>query len=683
MDEWNGTPPQSWSTIRATHAMRAPPTQPLREIAKRRGWMRHHRTDASAAAATATGDAAAAAAGSASSSKTLLRNLAVGAFGIAASASTAACAPFGFGGGSSSGKTPTADSSASAQTTSEIKPSRSNKSGANAAFDPEALERGAKALREINASPYATKVLELSRTQEQTRQSEFRAREAEANAAAAAHATEREKVMWSEQSRVEKERSQQAAQLKQYDDELARKRLATEHEQRRQRNAEMVKLQEEGVERQEAIKRATEEKIQRERRETERYRAELERENLRAKAIAEAEGRIAENRKNEDVIRRQMIAKVSAETEKAVKLVQETLALVGGGVNSILADRDRMMMFVGSATALAAGVYASREGARFGFRQLEKYIGQPSLIRETSRGSFWKPKPATTANAAGEGSEAKGILGDVVLGDKLQERVQRLAVSTANTKRHSAPFRNILFYGPPGTGKTMAAKRLARFSGLDYAVMTGGDVAPLGANAVTKLHETFDWASTSRKGLLLFIDEADAFLAKRGGDVAGKESRAALNALLYRTGEMNRDVALVLATNRPEDLDKAVLDRMDETVEIGLPDLEARKRMVKLYFDKLIVRGADAGDDKPAKSFFSGLFKRSVPDRPIPVKDITDADLDKVASATEGLSGREISKLLASVQASAHGSADGACTKAMLEEVTQTKLQENKKKAQW
>jgi ATPase family AAA domain-containing protein 3A/B len=37
-----------------------------------------------------------------------------------------------------------------------------------------------------------------------------------------------------------------------------------------------------------------------------------------------------------------------------------------------------------------------------------------------------------------------------------------------------------LLYGPPGTGKTMAAKRLARYSGLDYALMTGGDVAPLG-----------------------------------------------------------------------------------------------------------------------------------------------------------------------------------------------------------
>jgi ATPase family AAA domain-containing protein 3A/B len=643
----------------------------VREVAK------HDARFSTTARETADAAAHGAANAGSTSSTSAIRALAATTFAAVVSVPTAMCAPFGLGGKKES--SPPSDQ----KFESEIKASRSNKSGANAAFDPEALERGAKALREINQSPYATKVLELSRTQEQTKQSELRAREAEAAAAAAAHATEREKVMWSEQSRVEKERSQQQAQLKQYDDELARKRMATEHEQRRQRNAEMVKLQEEGVERQEAIKRATEEKIQRERRETERYRAELERENLRAKAIAEAEGRIAENRKNEDVIRRQMIAKVTAETDKAVKLVNETLGLIGGGFNSILGDRDRMMMFVGSATALAAGVYASREGARFGFRQLEKYIGQPSLIRETSRGSFWKPKPAAAASTAAAPAQANGILGDVVLGNKLQERVQRLAVSTANTKKHSAPFRNILFHGPPGTGKTMAAKRLARYSGLDYAVMTGGDVAPLGANAVTKLHEMFDWASTSRKGLLLFIDEADAFLAKRGSDVAGTESRAALNALLYRTGEMNRDVALVLATNRPEDLDKAVLDRMDESVEIGLPDLEARKRMVKLYFDKLIVRGADAGDDKPAKSFFGGLFRRSLPERPIEVKDVTDADLDAVAAKTEGLSGREISKLMASVQAAAHGSSDGACTKAMLEEVTTTKLAENKTKAKW
>ena len=69
-----------------------------------------------------------------------------------------------------------------------------------------------------------------------------------------------------------------------------------------------------------------------------------------------------------------------------------------------------------------------------------------------------------------------------------------------------------------GTGKTLVAKRMARTSGLDYAIMSGGDVAPLGGNAVTQLHSMFDWAETSRKGLLLFIDEADAFLGRRSGN---------------------------------------------------------------------------------------------------------------------------------------------------------------------
>ena len=125
-----------------------------------------------------------------------------------------------------------------------------------------------------------------------------------------------------------------------------------------------------------------------------------------------------------------------------------------------------------------------------------------------------------------------------------------LASSAANTKKHGAPFRHMLFYGPPGTGKTMAAKRLARTSGMDYAIMSGGDVAPLGGKAVTQLHELFDWSERSRKGLLLFIDEADAFLGRRGDEMS-EGLRGALNALLFRTGDQSRDFMVVLATNRP------------------------------------------------------------------------------------------------------------------------------------
>ena len=79
---------------------------------------------------------------------------------------------------------------------------------------------------------------------------------------------------------------------------------------------------------------------------------------------------------------------------------------------------------------------------------------------------------------------------------------------------HKAPYRHLLLYGPPGTGKTMFAKNLAQSSGMEYAILTGGDVAPLGRDGVTEIHKIFDWSTTTRKGVVLFVDEADAFLRK-------------------------------------------------------------------------------------------------------------------------------------------------------------------------
>ena len=80
---------------------------------------------------------------------------------------------------------------------------------------------------------------------------------------------------------------------------------------------------------------------------------------------------------------------------------------------------------------------------------------------------------------------------------------------------------------------------MALHSGMHYAIMTGGDVAPMGPAGVTAMHKMFDWSSTSRRGLLLFVDEADAFLRKRSSEQISEDLRASLNAFLYRTGEQS------------------------------------------------------------------------------------------------------------------------------------------------
>jgi ATPase family AAA domain-containing protein 3A/B len=252
--------------------------------------------------------------------------------------------------------------------------------------------------------------------------------------------------------------------------------------------------------------------------------------------------------------------------------------------------------------------------------------------------------------------------------------VGQVATSVRNTHANSAPYRHMLFYGPPGTGKTMVAKRLARTSGMDYAIMSGGDVGPLGRDAVTELHKLFDWASTSKRGLLLFIDEADAFLASRSRTQMSEEQRNALNALLFRTGEASKQFMLVLATNRPGDLDRAVSDRVDEAMVFDLPDLEARKKLVRQYYDKYITR---AGEEARSGPF--GLMRRA--SARIEASGIDEAYLDELAARTDGFSGRAISKLFISVQGSVYGRAAPVLTRDIMEEVVAWKLAENEAKA--
>lgn len=145
------------------------------------------------------------------------------------------------------------------------------------------------------------------------------------------------------------------------------------------------------------------------------------------------------------------------------------------------------------------------------------------------------------------------------------------------------------------SGKTLFAKKLAEHSGMDYAIMTGGDVGPMGKDGVTAIHKVFDWAQTSRRGLLLFVDEADAFLRKRSSEQISEDLRSALNAFLYRTSEQNPKFMLVLASNTPEQFDYAINDRLDEMVEFLLPGLEERERLIRLYFDKFVLQPAAEG----------------------------------------------------------------------------------------
>lgn len=145
----------------------------------------------------------------------------------------------------------------------------------------------------------------------------------------------------------------------------------------------------------------------------------------------------------------------------------------------------------------------------------------------------------------------------------------------------------------------------------------------------------------------------------RCSDAMSEGLRGALNALLFRTGDQSKDFMVVLATNRPGDLDDAVLDRMDEALEFGLPGQQQRRQMLDLYLEKYITAaGTAAGEETgagaargPADRLHALLRgRRAGGAERIEVQGITPDMLDAAAKRMDGFSGREIAKFMASVQ---------------------------------
>ncbi|KAF5194133.1 Atpase family aaa domain-containing protein [Thalictrum thalictroides] len=148
--------------------------------------------------------------------------------------------------------------------------------------------------------------------------------------------------------------------------------------------------------------------------------------------------------------------------------------------------------------------------------------------------------------------------------------------------------------------------------------------------------------------------------------------RSALNALLYRTGDQSRDIVLVLATNRPADLDSAITDRIDEVIEFPIPGEEERLKLLKLYLEKSL-------SNKDNTESRWRLFKGKQEQHKIEV-DLSEDAIREAARKTEGFSGREIAKLIASVQASVYGQSDCVLDSQLFMEIVDFKVQEHNKR---
>jgi katanin p60 ATPase-containing subunit A1 len=179
-------------------------------------------------------------------------------------------------------------------------------------------------------------------------------------------------------------------------------------------------------------------------------------------------------------------------------------------------------------------------------------------------------------------------------------------------------WRKILLYGPPGTGKTLLAS--ATSNHLDatfYSVRLDSLLSKWFGESSKIVHALFESAA-SHAPSVVFIDELDSVAGKRGGEQSSADRRIVNTFLTELDGFKDKDedpfVLIMAATNRPWDLDDAIISRFEKRIAVPLPDLEARKGIIDIHLKK------------------TG-FQNKV-------------SLDALGQMTEGYSGRELDQII-------------------------------------
>ena len=180
------------------------------------------------------------------------------------------------------------------------------------------------------------------------------------------------------------------------------------------------------------------------------------------------------------------------------------------------------------------------------------------------------------------------------------------------------PWSGILLFGPPGCGKTLLAKAAATECKATFFSVSSADLLSKWLGESEKLISSLFKVARIKAPSLIFMDEIDSVATKRGeGHEGGGERRVKTQLLSEIQGvKSTHDKPLLVlgATNRPWDIDTAMLSRFEKKVYVPLPDMPARAGIFKIH---------TAGINS----------------------DLTDEDYVELAVRSEGYSGRDISNV--------------------------------------
>mmetsp|Transcript_10379 Transcript_10379/g.34106 ORF Transcript_10379/g.34106 Transcript_10379/m.34106 type:complete len:426 (+) Transcript_10379:301-1578(+) len=240
------------------------------------------------------------------------------------------------------------------------------------------------------------------------------------------------------------------------------------------------------------------------------------------------------------------------------------------------------------------------EGMRVGVdrNKYQIHIPLPAKIDPSVTMMTVEEKPDVTYNDIGGSKDQIEKMREVVETPLLHpEKFVRLGID---------PPKGVLCYGPPGTGKTLLARAVANRTDACFIRVIGSElVQKYVGEGARMVRELFQMAR-SKKACLIFFDEVDAIGGARFDDGAGGDNevqRTMLEIVNQLDGfEARGNVKVLMATNRPDTLDPALLrpGRLDRKIEVPTPDRRQKRLIFQVCTAKM-----NLGDEVDLEDYVS------------------------------------------------------------------------------
>uniref|UniRef100_H3CDT6 Outer mitochondrial transmembrane helix translocase n=1 Tax=Tetraodon nigroviridis TaxID=99883 RepID=H3CDT6_TETNG len=179
------------------------------------------------------------------------------------------------------------------------------------------------------------------------------------------------------------------------------------------------------------------------------------------------------------------------------------------------------------------------------------------------------------------------------------------------------PPKGVLLYGPPGCGKTLIANATAKEAGFRFINLQPSTLTDKWYGESQKLAAAVFSLAVKLQPSIIFIDEIDSFLRSRSS--SDHEATAMMKAQFMSlwdgldTDTHLQQVIVMGATNRPQDLDAAILRRMPTRFHINQPNERQREQILRLILDQENVdRSVDLEGVAVETEGFSGSDLREV-----------------------------------------------------------------------